>query len=147
MSTETIAQPKTALTVTRTSLSQDYAMQDEVERRPASVRVGWTVRRAEIRTDDGHEPVRRPGWRQFTAGDRDQPRGRLGPAAALVPGTELDAAWEITRNRRAYYSTLTRDGQTMLLRRPAPSGRRFEVEVTGDREQRDLVVLVAHRLR
>jgi hypothetical protein len=143
MSTETIPQPEAALTVTRNSLSYDWTLQDESERRCAFLRVGWTVRRAEIRTDDGNWRARRRGWRQVTAGDRDQPLVRLDPVAALVPGAELDAGWVITRNRRAYHGTLTRDGQTMRLRMPALSGRRIDVEVTGDWEQRDLVVLTA----
>jgi hypothetical protein len=142
MSTATIPQPKTALTVARKSLSYDWSLTDEDGRRCAFLRVGWTVRRAEIRTDDGSWQVRRRGWRQVTAGDRDQPLVRLEPAT-LVPGAELDVGWVITRNRRAYHGTLTRDGQTMRLRMPALSARRFDVEVTGDWEQRDLVVLTA----
>lgn len=143
MSTETIPQPETVLTVTRNSLSYDWTLRDESERRCAFLRVGWTVRRAEIRTGDGSWRVRRRGWRQVSAGDRDRPLVRLDPVAALVPGAELGVGWLITWNRRAYQGALTRNGETMRLRMPALSGRRFDVEVTGDWEQRDLVVLTA----
>jgi hypothetical protein len=48
-----------------------------------------------------------------------------------------------TRDLRAYAGTLTRGGETVLIRLPALSERRLAIELTGDWEHRDLVVLTA----
>jgi hypothetical protein len=87
--------------------------------------------------------VRRHVWGQVTAGEGDRPLVRLSRAASVVPGPELDASWVITRNLRAYKATLTRGGETMVIRLPALSGRRLAIELAGDWERRDLVVLTA----
>jgi hypothetical protein len=60
MSTETIAQPKTAL-ITIRSQSAEYQLQNEAGLPCASLRVGWPVRRGEIRTEHGVWSVRRDG--------------------------------------------------------------------------------------
>ena len=66
---------------------------------------------------------------------------RLSPAASVVPGPEPDASWAITRNRGGYQGTLIRGGETIVIRLPGLSARRFEIELTGDWERRDLVLL------
>jgi hypothetical protein len=63
-------------------------------------------------------------------------------AASIVPGPEQDASWVITRNLRAYKGTLTRGGDTIVIVLPALSGG-LAIELTGDWERRDLVVLTA----
>jgi hypothetical protein len=52
------------------------------------------------------------------------------------------ACWVITRNLRAYKGTLTRGGDTIVIVLPALSGG-LAIELTGDWERRDLVVLTA----
>jgi hypothetical protein len=44
---------------------------------------------------------------------------------------------------RAYQGTLTRGSETIVIHVPALSGRRFAIELTGDWERRDLVILTA----
>ena len=50
---------------------------------------------------------------------------------------------EISRSWRTCQGTLTHGPAKMTPRRAAVSGRDCRVEVTGDREQRDLVILTA----
>jgi hypothetical protein len=135
-------QPMTALTVTRAA-RREYQLTDQDGRPCASLRVGWPVRRGEIAIERDTTPVRRHVGGQVIAGDVDRPLVRLSRAASAVPGPELDASWVITRNLRAYKGTLTRGGEAMVIRVPALSGRRLAIDLTGDWERRDLVVLTA----
>jgi hypothetical protein len=105
------------------------------------LRVGWPVRRGEISTEQGAWSVRRHGRGRVSAGGDDQPLVSLSGATSVVPGPAPDARWSITRNRRAYTGTLIRDDETIVIRVPALSGRRFAIELTGDWEQREVVVL------
>ncbi len=142
MTTTTSPQPVTALTVTRAT-GREYQLTDERGRVCASLRVGWAARRGEISNEQDSWPVLRHGWRQVTAGEGDEPLVRLSRAASVVPGPEPDARWVITRNLRAYHGTLTRGSETIVILLPALSGRRFDIELTGNWERRDLVVLTA----
>jgi hypothetical protein len=142
MTTTISPQPVTALTVTRAT-GREYQLADEHGRVCASLRVGWPVRRGEISIEQDSWPVRRHVWGQITAGKGDEPHVRLSRAASVVPGPELDARWVITRSRRAYQGTLTRESERIVIHLPALSGCRFAIELTGDWERRDLVVLAA----
>jgi hypothetical protein len=134
--------PVTALTVTRAA-RREYQLTDERGRLCASLRVGWPVRPGEISIEHDTTSVRRHIGGQVIAGEGDQPLVRLSRAASVVPGPELDARWVITRNLRTYTGTLTRGGETMVITMPALSGRRLAIELTGDWERRDLLVLTA----
>ena len=140
--TPTTSQRETALTVTRAT-GREYQLTDELGGVCATLRVGWPVRRGEISNEQDSWPVRLHGWAQVTAGEGDAPLVRLSRAASVVPGPEPDARWVITRNLRAYHGTLTRGSETIVIRLPALSGRRFDVELTGNWERRNLVVLTA----
>jgi hypothetical protein len=142
MTTTTSPQPVTALTVTRAT-GREYQLTDEHGSVCASLRVGWAARRGEITIEQDSWPVRRHARGQVRAGEGDEPLVRLSRAASVVPGPEPDASWVITRNLRAYHGTLTRGSETIVIRLPALSGRRFAIDLTGDWERRDLVVLTA----
>ena len=142
MTTTTSPQPVTALTVTRAT-GREYQLTDERGRVCASLRVGWPARRGVISNEQDSWPVRRHGWAQVTAGEGDEPLVRLSRARSVVPGPGPDASWVITRNLRAYHGTLTRGSETIVIHLPALSGRPFDIELTGDWERRDLVVLTA----
>jgi len=133
----------TTLTVTREGARGKYLLRDDHRNERASLQVGWPVRRGELRTDAGTWTVRRHGWRRVTVGDDDRPIVRLDHDAAMMPGLPDGGRWGITRTGRTYQGTLTHGSQAMLLRLNAASGRRCAVEVTGDWQQRDLVVLTA----
>jgi hypothetical protein len=119
----------------------EYQLTEDDGRPCASLRVGWPIRRGEISTQRDTWSVRRHARGQFITGQGDQPLVRLSRATSVVPGPAPDARWSITRNRRAYTGTLTRDDQTIVMRLPALRGRRLAIEVTGDWEHRDVVVL------
>jgi hypothetical protein len=142
MTTTISPPPVTALTVTRAT-GGEYRLTDEHGGVCASLRVGWPVRRGEISIEQDSWPLRRHVWGQVTAGECDEPLVRLTRAASVVPGPEPDARWVITRNLRAYHGTLTRGSETIAIHLPALSGRRFAIEITGEWERRDLVVLTA----
>jgi hypothetical protein len=133
-------QSVTALTVTPAA-RREYQLTEDGRLR-ASLRVGWPVRRGEITTEHDTTSVRRHIRGRVIAGEGDQPLVCLSPAASIVPGPELDASWVITRSLRAYKGTLTRGSDTMVIALPALSGR-LAIELTGDWERRDLVVLTA----
>lgn len=135
-------QPDTALAVARAA-GPEYQLTDEDGRLCASLRVGWPIRRGQISVDDDTTLVRRHVWGQVIAGEGDEPLVRLSRAASAVPGPEPDARWVITRNLRTYQGTLTRGRETIVIRLPALSECRFAIELTGDWERRDLVVLTA----
>jgi hypothetical protein len=120
-----------------------YQLTDEDGCPFASLRVGWLVRRGEISTEQGAWSVRRYGRGRVRTGEDDQPLVTLSGAASVVPGPAPDAHWSIMRNRRAYTGTLIRNDETIVIRAPALSGRQFAIELTGDWEQRDVVVLTA----
>jgi hypothetical protein len=140
MSTAVSSRPVIALQVIRVA-DHGYQLTDEDGRRCAALRVGWPVRRGEISTEQGAWSVRRHARGRVTTGDGNQSLVRLSRAASTVPGPGPDAHWSITRNRRAYTGTLIRGDATIVIRLPALSGRRFTIELTGDWEQRDMVVL------
>ncbi|MFZ1994497.1 MAG: hypothetical protein WAU75_10325 [Solirubrobacteraceae bacterium] len=142
MTTTISPQPVSAMTVTRVA-RREYQLRDEDGRLCASLRVGWPVRRGEISI--GHETVsvRRSAWGQVRAGDGDQPLVRLSRTTSVLPGGEQDARWAITRTLRAYTGTLTRGDETMVIHLPALSGRPLSIDITGDWQRRDLVVLTA----
>jgi hypothetical protein len=142
MTTMISPQPITALTVTRAP-GREYRLTDEHGRVSASLRVGWPVRRGEISIDHNTTAVHRHLGGRVSAGEGDQPHVRLSRAASVVPGPEPDAHWRITRNLRTYHATLTRGNETIAIHVPILSGRRFAIELTGDWEHRDLVVLTA----
>jgi hypothetical protein len=132
--------PVTALQVTRAA-GHGYQLTHEDGRRCAILRLGWLVRRGEISADAGMWPVFRRARGQVITGEADQPLVRLSRATSIVPGPESDARWSISRNRRAYTGTLTRDNGMIVIRMPALSGRQFTIDVTGDWEHRDVVLL------
>ncbi len=134
-------QAVTALTLTRRAAAREYQLTDEDGRGGACLRVGWPVRRGEIAIDGQSWPVRRHLRGEISAGSQDQPLVRLSRAASLVPGSEPRASWAITRYRGGYQGTLTRGRDTIVLRLAALTGRRFAIELTGDWERRDLVLL------
>jgi hypothetical protein len=140
--TTAISRQLAALTMTKTA-RREYQLTDEHGRQRASLRVGWLVRRGEISTEHDTTPVRRHISGHVIAGDDDQPLVRLSRAVSIVPGPEREASWVITRNLRAYTGTLTQGGEAIVIRLPALSGRRLAVELTGDWERRELVVLTA----
>jgi hypothetical protein len=135
-------QSVTALAVTSAS-RREYQLTDEHGCPRASLRVNWSVRRGEISTEHGTTSVRRLIRGRVKAGEDNQPGVCLSRAASIVPGPVMDASWVITRNLRAYNGTLTRGGDTMVIALPALSGCRLAIELTGDWERRDLVVLTA----
>jgi hypothetical protein len=141
MTTTISPQPVTALTVTRRAAGREYQLRAEDGRLCASLRVGWPVRRGEISIEQDSWPVRRHLRGQVSAGDEDQPLVRLSRATSVVPGPEPDASWAITRNRGGYQGRLTRGSETIVIRLPGLSARRFAIELTGDWERRDLVLL------
>ena len=141
MTTAISLQPVTTLTVTRRAAGREYQLREEEGRGWATLRAGWPVRRGVISIDGDSWPVRRHIRGQISAGPVDQPLVRLSPAASVVPGPEPAASWAITRNRGGYQGTLIRGGETIVIRLPGLSARRFEIELTGDWERRDLVLL------
>lgn len=132
--------PVIALRLTRAT-GRQFQLTDENGRPAATLRVGWPVRRGEISTEHNTWSVHRETRGQVTTGERDQPLVRLSRATSIVPGPQPDACWSITRNRRAYTGTLTRNDETIVIRLPALSGRRLAIELTGDWEHRDVVIL------
>jgi hypothetical protein len=143
MTTTISPQPVTPLTVTRRAAGREYQLTGEDGRVCASLRVGWPVRRGEISIAHDTISVRRRLGGQVRAGDGDQSLVRLARTASVVPGPEPDASWAISRNRGGYTGTLIRGGATMAIRLSGLSARRFAVELTGDWERRDLVLLTA----
>lgn len=130
------------LTVTRVQRAR-YALTDDEGRQLALLWVRPDVGRGEIRTEHGTWTVRRHGWRRVTAGDVDHPLVRLDPDGALVPGASTAARWTVRRLWRVYKGTLASADRSITLRLAPFSGRSCEVEIGGQWEQRDLVVLTA----
>jgi hypothetical protein len=139
--TTTSPQTVTALTVTPAA-RREYQLTEEDGCLRASMRVGWALRRGQIAIEQDTTSVRRHVRGRVIAGEGDHPLVCLSPAASVVPGPELDASWVITRSLRAYTGTLTRGANRMVIILPALSGG-LAIELTGDWERRELVVLTA----
>jgi hypothetical protein len=139
----TTTSPQTAVALTVTAAARrEYQLTEENGWLRASLRVGWAVRRGRIVIEHDTTSVRRHIWGRVIAGEGVHPVVCLSAAASIVPGPEQDASWVITRNLRAYKGTLTRGGDTIVIVLPALSGG-LAIELTGDWERRDLVVLTA----
>lgn len=120
-----------------------YALTDDEGRQLALLWVRSDVGCGEIQTEHGIWTVRRHGWRRVLAGDIDHPLIQIDPDGALVPGASTAARWSIRRLWRVYEGTLATADRSITLRLAPFSGRSCQVEISGQWEQRDLVILTA----
>ncbi|PWR10832.1 hypothetical protein DKT68_08155 [Micromonospora acroterricola] len=107
----------------------------------ASLRTGWTWRRAEIRTGTGLWTVAPTDRRRigFTAQAEHGAAVRLDPRQSHVPGPGGVARW--APGRRG--GELVRDGHRLAVRLPGRPGGPIRVDVSGEWAEVDLVALTA----
>lgn len=120
-----------------------YVLTDQQGRKLAVLRAPTNVGEGDIQTEHGTTVVRRYGWRRVIASNGNDPLVVLDRDGTLLPGTGTGARWTIRRRWKTYEGSLSRPGASITLRLTPLTGRRCDVNVNGDWEQRDLVVLTA----
>ncbi|MGW0435585.1 hypothetical protein ACWDV4_23975 [Micromonospora sp. NPDC003197] len=107
----------------------------------ATLRTGWTWRRAEIGIGDRVWTVAPTDRHRIgvTAHAGDSPAVRLHPQQSHVPGPGGPVRWHPGHRS----GELTRDGRRIRLRIPARPRGAIDVDVAGDWPDLDLVVLTA----
>lgn len=121
----------------------DYVLRDEEGRTRGSLTAGWTLRHARIRTGAGDRALRRRRWQQVDLVDDGGTVLSLGPDRTTVPGPGPRPTWTTSREDGGWHGSLHRGSAQIDVVLAAPRARRGTVDVTGDWEQLDPVVLTA----
>jgi hypothetical protein len=132
----------TTLTLTHDRKHSSYLLVEDGGRAVGSLVVDKRLRRGELVGDSGRIPVRSRGFRRrsVSAGDEHVPLIQLDSQGASLPGAG-HTTWEVSRNRREYFGTLTTGAGSMRLTFPAHGPGR--IETTGNWPQPDLAILTA----
>ena len=133
----------TSFTISTGRKRGDFVLRDADGRYQGSLNAGWTLRRARVQTADGTWAIRRHGWRQVQVVAGERLLVALGPDQVNVPGPGPQPEWTANRDRGGWRGSLRRRGTEIQVRLTAPGARQGQVQVTGEWEQLDLVVLVA----
>ena len=133
----------TTLTITAGRKRGDFVLHDADGRSRGSLRAGWTLRRARIQTEEGSWTVQRRGWQQVDVVAGDRLVVSLGPDQVTVPGPGPQTRWSTDRDQGCWRGSLRRGAADIEVRLTAPGARSGQVDVTGEWEQVDLVVLAA----
>jgi hypothetical protein len=132
----------TSLTLTHDRRHSSYLLVEDGGRALGSLVVDKRLRHGEVVGDSGRIPVRSHGLRRrsVTAGDERAPLIQLDVPRATLPGG-LATRWEVSRNRREYFGTLTTGEGVMRL--AFPTGEPGQIETTGNWPQAYLAILTA----
>lgn len=133
----------TTFTITTGPKRGDVVLRDPDGRARGSLSAGWTLRRAQVRTEAGTWAVRRRGWRQVQVVAGERVVVALGPDHVTVPGPGPQPEWSANRDQGGWHGLLRRGTADIDIRLRAPGARQGQVQTTGEWEQLDLVVLAA----